>query len=330
MKTKVTKAKQIGVDLFGAPVIQDPLLRDRFLEPPFTVLDTKTAGWQNRKRLWIAKGIKSEVGRDGNITFANSAQSPGVYEFRNKINAQRRAEGKPDITWEELTKKAEEEGINLMGGTSVFDPSLTELLYRWFCPEGGEIIDPFAGGSVRGVVAHYLGYHYTGIELRPEQVKANRDNSLEILPVNNQPQWYEGDSDQVLDGDWRGKKFDFLFSCPPYFDLEVYSDIPEDLSNMDYNHFQNKYRSIIFKAAKMLKQDAYACFVVTEVRNKFGFYINFIGETIEAFRLAGCGFYNDAVLLNTIGSAAIRANRQFCAGQKLVRLHENVLVFKKL
>ncbi len=38
-------------------------------------------------------------------------------------------------------------------GTSIFDPVLCELAYRWFCPPGGLILDPFAGGSVRGIVA---------------------------------------------------------------------------------------------------------------------------------------------------------------------------------
>lgn len=37
--------------------------------------------------------------------------------------------------------------------------------------EGGTILDPFAGGSVRGIVANFLGFNYTGLELRPEQVR---------------------------------------------------------------------------------------------------------------------------------------------------------------
>ena len=59
-------------------------------------------------------------------------------------------------------------------GTSIFDPVLCELNYRWFCPPGGVILDPFAGGSVRGIVASVLGYRYHGAELRGEQVEANR------------------------------------------------------------------------------------------------------------------------------------------------------------
>ena len=131
METKVTKQKQIGFNLFGEPIIQDPLLRDRFLEPPFTVLDTKTASWGNRKRQWIALGIKSEIGRDGNLTYAPSAQSPGVYEFKNKLRVQWGREP----SWDEIIEESNKQGINLMPGTSIFCPALTELIYRWFCPD---------------------------------------------------------------------------------------------------------------------------------------------------------------------------------------------------
>ena len=58
-------------------------------------------------------------------------------------------------------------------GTSVFDPVLTELCYAWFTCEGDTVLDPFAGGSVRGVVASIMGRRYTGVELRAEQVEAN-------------------------------------------------------------------------------------------------------------------------------------------------------------
>jgi tRNA G10 N-methylase Trm11 len=61
-------------------------------------------------------------------------------------------------------------------------------MYRWFVPQEGTVLDPFAGGSVRGVVAAHLGYKYTGIELRKEQVKANEKQAKDITP-NNLPKY---------------------------------------------------------------------------------------------------------------------------------------------
>ena len=40
-------------------------LSERFMIPPFTVLNAREGWWQDRKRAWIALGIKSEVGRGG-------------------------------------------------------------------------------------------------------------------------------------------------------------------------------------------------------------------------------------------------------------------------
>ena len=195
-------------DLFGNEIIPDVLLREKFMEPPFSVLNAREGGWQNRKRQWKNLGIKSEVGRTAECNVKTmSGLSPEEYE--------------------------EKYGRKPMDGTSIFDPALCELMYRWFCPEGGRILDPFAGGSVRGIVAAKLGYNYTGIDIRQEQVDSNREQALEILPVNQQPQWYVGDSEETLEG--FKELFDMVFTCPPYFDLEVYSDMGADLSNMtDY------------------------------------------------------------------------------------------------
>ena len=38
-------------------------LFDRFLIPPFSIFDARQGYWQDRKRAWIALGIKSELGR---------------------------------------------------------------------------------------------------------------------------------------------------------------------------------------------------------------------------------------------------------------------------
>ena len=289
-----------NTDLFGKPIINNPLLRNKFIEPPFSVLDTKSGNWQKRKNLWKKLGIKSEIGRNsksknrlsddgGSLRSIGGNEKKGSYE-------------------------------------SIFDPALCEIIYHWFCKENGDILDPFAGGSVRGIVANYMNYNYTGIELRPEQVESNREQSLNILEVNNQPQWYVGDSNKILDN--FNKEFDFIFSCPPYANLEVYSQLEGDISNMNYSDFLINYESIISKSCKLLKKDGYACFVVGEVRDKKGNYIGFVPDTIKALEKCGMKFYNEAILLNAIASASMRANNNMKT-QKLVKIHQNVLIFKK-
>lgn len=212
-------------------------------------------------------------------------------------------------------------------GTSIFDPVLCELAYRWFCPVGGTIVDPFAGGSVRGIVASKLGRQYIGVELRHEQVEANREQAGRLCD-DPMPVWHTGDSRQIGQH-CAGVQADFMFSCPPYADLEVYSDNPADLSTLRYSQFRKDYSAIIAATSELLKQDRFACFVVGDARDKKGLYYGFPWHTIEAFELAGLRLYNEAVLVTAVGSLPIRVGKQFEAGRKLGKTHQNVLVFVK-
>lgn len=565
----------------NTPLLEPPgrestgALAAKFLVPPFTVLDTKQGRWQDRKREWkaMSTALVSDEGRDVN-------PFPHDDSFMGDVARQVGAAG------------------------SVFDPVLCEVSYKWFNLPGGAILDPFAGGAVRGVVASCLGYPYTGIDLRPEQVAVNtttwakveeqlsgkpkvdilepdqvadpeqltsvqyvggiwfkRDDSFAIGDAGNggkvrscwrlaqgatglvtagsraSPQvnivagvakalgipcevhcpsgkigpevqmavenganlvqhkaghnsviiarareaaeakgWREipfgmecqeavdatraqvvnlptgikrivmpvgsgmslagvlwGLRDQALDvpvvgivvgadpkkrlakyapdgweamvtlikspvdyhdeapvqelhgvkldpiyeakcipfleqGDclwvvgrrasakpnqmpvhvgptpnWiignslemdlllpQEEAYDLIFSCPPYYDLEEYSENPEDLSNLDsYAEFIRQYREIIRLAVARLKPNRFAVFVVGDIRDKAGAYRNFVGHTVQAFEDAGTVLYNEAVLLNAIGTAALRANRCFTGMRKLVKTHQNVLVFWK-
>lgn len=473
-------------DAFSGKIIEtNALLRELFGAPPFSVLNTKEGSWQNRKREWKKLGIESHLGRDAecNAKFDDDLDEKGLNKYGRKP----------------------------MTGISVFDPALCELMYNWYTPEGGRILDPFAGGSVRGVVAHFLGYKYTGIDIRQEQIDSNREQCLRILEVNNQPQYYVGDSNVVLDeflarpvlankvkisvksllqkfqicepnyinevckgrccesagglmvtvhkseeqrikklgaeiengfikdtncgvcvfkkdnlcsihenkpfgckaspftlnknntlivrnryrmlkcyntesavpvylahrwslvqifgedetskiitkiqrGDEevyakisqeklniiidndlakhpdrikKGIEFDTIFTCPPYADLEVYSDLPGDVSNKEYDEFIKLYREIISKSCKVLKRGGYAIFVVGDIRDKQGYYRDFISHTKQAFIDAGCKLYNEVILLQPLGTAMLRAGKVFKSGKKLTKVHENILIFKK-
>jgi len=111
-------------------------LREKFLEPPFTIFDTKTGSWQNRKRKWKTLGIKGELGREnkGNSSFND-------LKIRYVDNDRPRNKG----------KNFADRVLQVAESNSTFDPALTELMYHWFCKKEGKILDPFAGGSIRGI-----------------------------------------------------------------------------------------------------------------------------------------------------------------------------------
>lgn len=262
--------------------------------PPVSVFDTKQGYWQKRKNEWKSIGLDSGAGRDDSLIGSG------------------------------LLSLAQKKSMTLTG-TSIFDPVLCEILYNWYSPKGGIVFDPFAGGSVRGVVAEMLGRHYIGIDLSEKQVDANqmKADALGVCPV-----WWCDDSRNadkyIPDG-----SADFVFSCPPYHNLEQYSDHPLDLSNMNYADFVDAYREIISKSCSKLKENRFAAFVVGEIRDSKGAYRDFVGLTKSLFMQNGLHLYADSILLEQYATAAMRAGKQFAAKRKPVKVHQNVLVFYK-
>jgi len=286
-----------------------PALQAKFIVPPFSILDTRQGYWQERRRLWLSLGIQSELGRGENLL-----------KFSERAQIHRK-------DWSVSTSPSTGTE-NMASGTSLFDPVLCELIYKWFCPEKGIVFDPFAGGSVRGIVASMLGCQYYGIDLSEPQIVANIEQGFATVP-DSIPHWYKGDSlemDAILP---QGLKADLVFSCPPYHDLEQYTDDPADLSNMSWNTFKEQYSKIIEKAVLRLNNNRFACFVVSEIRDDNGFYKGLVPYTIDCFKRSGMWYYNEIVLVNALGSLPIRIDSQFGSYRKVGRTHQNVLIFYK-
>lgn len=258
------------------------------------MLDTKQGYWQKRKKAWKEIGLQSEVGRGDSLL----------------------GEG--------LNKLAKKKSENLTG-TSVFCPVLCEVIYNWFGIKDGIVYDPFAGGSVRGVVAEMLGQKYIGIDLSQKQVDANQINAdkLGVCPV-----WYCDDS-RNADAYIPDGSADLVFSCPPYHNLEKYSDHPLDLSNMNYTDFMEAYTDIISISCSKLKENRFAVFVVGDIRDSKGAYRDFISDTKRIFQENGLCLYNELILLEQYGTAPMRASFAFKAKRKTIKVHQNVLVFYK-
>lgn len=226
-----------------------------------------------------------------------------------------------------MSGKSKEEG-GFETGTSIFDPVLTELSYSWFCPVNGLVLDPYAGGSVRGIVASKLGLRYVGVDLSERQLEANRKQATRLCSSDNLPDWRLGDSRYITEvvGDVEA---DLIFSCPPYGSLERYSDDPRDLSTMSYEDFLRGLRRSVIGSLSRLKENRFAIFVVGDFRDKDGFLQHFPQRVARMFEAAGARLYNEAFLVTAVGSLPIRTKRTFDASRKLGRSHQNWLCFVK-
>ena len=315
------------------PVPANPPLAERFVVPPFTVLDGRAGTWQDRKRRWMTLGIRSEVGRDGGASAIKGTAAQVVDYYEQKRTAEH-AVGHPLTNVEFEEHHLVTVGTSTIGGTggiSVFDPVLCELAVRWFSPPDSLVFDPFAGGSVRGIVSAALGRRYFGLDLSDAQVAANTQQGADILPGigidRRAAKWQVADAATYAEG----QPFaDLLFSCPPYADLERYSDDPRDLSAMAWPEFLASYQAAIRLAVDRLRPDRFAVWVIGEVRDRrTGHYRGLVPETVRAFADAGAEFHNEAVYVPPIGAVKIMVGRQMTATRRLGKCHQNVLVFVK-
>ena len=270
-------------------------LVEKFIAPPFSVFDTRQGYWIDRKRLW-----REQILDDG--TSRGDAQLMRLDTEKYK-------------------------GIETFADVSLLDPVLCEIVMKWFFPtQGKKAFDCFAGDTVFGFVSAACGAEFTGIELREEQVEFNTQQ------VNrcNLSAKYICDDGRNVNKHLAIDSQDLFFSCPPYYDLEVYSDKNNDASNQaTYEEFYIILDTAFTNAIKCLKNNRFAVIVVGDVRNKkTGEYYGFADNVKATFKRNGMILYNDIILLNTVGTAAIRASR-YMESRKVAKIHQNVLVFYK-
>ena len=287
--------KEIGDLLYAAKYLKGSAsgaLSEKFLIPPFSVIDAKSGTWQERKRLWLE-------------TLGNLAE-----------------------TREGTLAKGEQNVLMMYGsGVSSFDPVLTEIALSWFLPkDGNRILDPFAGSLARGGVAAILGHDYTGIDIRKDQIEFN-EKKLSAIEKTGSARFYTGNALDLNTIVPAGEMFDMIFTCPPYYDLEIYSSDEEDLSaKKSYPEFMVEYESIFKQATDRLKDNRFAVIVIGDIRDKNGMYRNFVRDNITMFERLGYSLYNEMIYLQMLATAPHRAERNM-KKRKVVKTHQNILTF---
>lgn len=285
--------------LFEVPKVAPSDLIGRFGIPPLTVFDRRQGYWQTRRRAWLDLGIDSGKGRSADLAY-NNGTATGTDQ-----------------------------------NTSVFDPVIAETMVRWYSPANGVALDPFAGGSVRGIVSHTLGRAYYGVEIRPEQIEANEQQfdafiaEHQMAGTTTPCEWILGDgTDPAFVGALPSA--DVVLTCPPYGDLEVYSDLAADISTMPWREFEAAYRKAVTASLDKLRDDRFSVWVVGNYRDKrTGHLRDLVGLTVDAHADAGASYHSEIVVVDASATGALRASATFAARRRPIRIHQTVLVFVK-
>lgn len=135
------------------------------------------------------------------------------------------------------------------------------------------ILDIFAGSGTTLIESKLLNRHAIGIDINPEAIKIcqqrlNFDSQSQIKLLNQNSM----DLSNIPDC-----SIDFICTHPPYADIIKYSNLPGDLSQLNYHDFLDKFSTIASELYRVLKKEHYCSYMIGDIRKKgnvvpLGFY----------------------------------------------------------
>lgn len=246
----------------------------------------------------------------------------GNHLFLNQRNRLEKLSTRPGC----FRKEVDDESV--YGGKiteSVFNPIVAIWILNLFAPKQGIVYDPFAGGGTRAICACKAGLDYVGIEIRQEEIE-----QLKIRFDNNNvtPRVIHCNSQNVPE--LKNSIADFLLTCPPYWNLEIYGGGCDDLSMAKtYKDFLSMLDNVIKESYRILKHGALSCWVVGLHREKNKGLLA-LNHDVAKLHCENGFIFKEEIILNQVNTGAIRRIGNFSKGNKLlIRTHEYCLIFQK-
>jgi hypothetical protein len=217
-------------------------------------------------------------------------------------------------------------GKSLNGNASVLDPVACEVILRFFMPTYGKrVYNPFGGGVQFGFVAGSYGYEYISSEIRQNQCDANN-----AICKDFNAKWIHSDSSMYEpDG-----KFDLVFSCPPYYQVEDYLDYDgkPPVGELNSMPTYSEFRDLLFKGYKKaiasLNDDRFLVIMTGDSRDKNGAYYGCEAEHELFFKEQGLHIYNRIDYLECEFTRLAQAKRTLDY-RKFPKRVQKILVFYK-
>lgn len=311
---------KIKYDLFGNEVKQLSM-RDRIGFLPISIWHPN---WQ------VVKQLKELVGDNGEKRFIDDQKSGNFRRGGQWVQKQKKVGSFSAFSDQSKTigrgnnNYAIKEGLgNQNNNVSIFNPHLAQMILSAYCPSNAKIYDAFGGGGTRGFIASAMGHNYTGIEIRQGEVDRIKKKQIELNTFFN-----------IVCADSRyyniePESFDFSYTCPPYYDLEVYSHLEGDMSCADtYVRFLEMLKESLTITYQGLKKDCLCVLVIGNFRDKDGNLIHFSGDTIRLAKEIGFQLHDELIFWGASGSANQRVGN-FEANRRSVRVHEYIIILKK-
>lgn len=218
-------------------------------------------------------------------------------------------------------------GVKLVGSApSNFRPMNAKAIYERFCPEGGVIYDPCCGfgGRLLGALSSKKNFRYVGTDPCTEtmynlhrlgeyiETTTGRDESYELHCCGSEV--FKGPANSI----------DFVFTSPPYFNLELYSTEETQCFNkfpVLEDWLEGYVRGTIKNIIHMLKPGRYCAINIADFKCG-GDTVAYVDEWVRISEEEGLPLFDTVYL----GVNARAGSRQQQFGEKK---KENILIFKK-
>jgi len=183
------------------------------------------------------------------------------------------------------------------------------------------------GHNSRMEVAYKKGRNYIGWDCSKEFMKFNRkvrEHLLKDNPENLTIKLVEGDSRKIDEPD---NSVDFIFSSPPYWNLEWYGDEPEQLGRLSYEDFMVGMTEVYAHCFRILKPGKFCIMNVNDFR-KGGKYYSYHVDTVNALKSVGFEQF-DHIILHYPNAMRKSFPNQIWKEKLMPKGHEHLLVFLK-
>jgi DNA modification methylase len=228
-------------------------------------------------------------------------------------------------------ERADKFGKKTMDTLSTFPELITSSYTALLSKEGDKVYDAFSGHNSRATGVLAMGRKYYSYDIHTFPVnftiesckKAGfKDEDYEINLGSSEKAKYENES------------MDFSITCPPYSDVEKYSEIYGenkigDLSNSDYEDFLPIYKKCLSETYRVLKYGSYFVIVVGDI-HRAGEYTSLMLDTIKigkelGFKLHDLNIYNRKSNIGGDMNYPMFINK--C--RRFPTIHEFIIIFKK-
>lgn len=203
---------------------------------------------------------------------------------------------------------------------SKFNPTLAEMIIRYWSVENDLVVDPFAGRGTRAIVASTLGRRYVGYDVALSTFEHLCEVSGRFSNINV----------KFSDGcKLEGIEYaDLVFTCPPYHRLERYEDGDNQLSDIkDYNEFLKQITISACSIFSVLNPGRFCCWVCGDWRDGKAFRL-FHVDCIKIFEAAGFTTHDIVIIENISPFAPLQAGK-VATKRYTSKIHEYLLVFRK-